>query len=121
MQRATDPEGLAAQNAEAYARYYHNPNSNAKAKKKANEDEVKASKKYYCKVCDIACSRPSQLVRHRTTARHKDMVAQAAAGIVKRFRCKVCKYGTNLRGDMERHMLKDRHRAKVAKAESSST
>lgn len=53
-----------------------------KEKKRETADNTKASKKYFCALCDVACTRQGELDRHNRSKRHlaKSAKAESSSG-----------------------------------------
>lgn len=54
--KATDPEKLRVQHADAYASYHTKSHDKEIAKNHRSDAKAKASRKWYCKVCDVQCT-----------------------------------------------------------------
>lgn len=119
--RAQDPEGLTARTREASARYNKNSHDKALAKGRRYLVKAKASRKYYCDICELACTKLYEFERHNASRRRLSNVAKAKSGLVKKYRCAVCSYSCTKPSHLETHKLGKRHLQRVAEAESTSS
>jgi len=119
-QRLTDVERVRALQREADARFYKT--AKGKAKVERFSKNTKASRKYYCEVCQVACDRPNHLERHKTTPRHLKKVAEATAGVVKKYQCKVCgpACSYDYLSELEKHNRGQRHLERAAANRTTS-
>lgn len=120
LELALNPEGLKDRQRKADVSYRENSRDKVQAKQHRYEGKAKASKKYYCTICEHACAKPYEFARHNRSARHLNNVAKAKLGVVKKYRCDVCSYSCAKRSHLESHILGKRHLQRVAGADSSS-
>lgn len=94
------------------------PGSNGKAlaKQQRHKVKAKASKKYYCEVCELACTKKYEFERHNVSRRHLNNVKKANSGVVKNYRCEICSYACTKPIYLEMHKAGKRHLQRVAKA-----
>lgn len=116
---AEDPEGVKARMREADARYRVVSHDKSLARGTRYSLKAKASRKYYCDVCELECTKKYDLERHHASRRHLNNVAKAKSGVVKKYRCDVCSYSCTKPSHLETHKLGKRHRQRVAEAGSS--
>ena len=88
--KAQDPKGLKARTREIHARYRKNSHDKHLAKQQRYSANAKASRRCYCDVCELACSKKSVFERHKASSRHLRNVEKANLGVVKEYRCDVC-------------------------------
>jgi hypothetical protein len=119
-QRALEPERVKERQNRAAVRFKKNSPDKIKEKQERFSAEWKASKKYYCTICKVPCSKKFDLERHNRSKRHLSNVAKADLGVVKKYRCDLCPYSCAKSSHMEIHNRGERHLQRVAAAESSS-
>jgi len=114
--KAKDPESLTVRMREANARYNKNSHDKALAKGQRHSAKAKASRRYYCDVCELECTKKYEFERHNASRRHLNNVEKAKSGVVKKYRCDVCSYSCTKPSHLETHKLGKRHRQRVAEA-----
>lgn len=105
---------------EASARYSENSHDKVLAKGRRYSAKAKASKKYYCDVCELECTKKYECERHNASRRHLSNIAKAKSGVVKKYRCDICSYSCLKQSRLKTHKLGERHRQRLAETESSS-
>jgi hypothetical protein len=119
LEKARDPEKVKERQRKATERYIKKTDE-VRAKRVRYVAKRKAEKKYFCDVCQLACSKPFEFARHNASKRHLNNVAKAEQGVVKKYHCAVCDYSCVKPSHLEMHNLGKRHLERVREAESSS-
>jgi hypothetical protein len=87
-----------------------------RAQERANNARNKDIKKYFCKLCKVACQKKSDLDVHLETRSHKNRASNFAT---KPHKCFPCSWGTDRLSNMNDHRKSKRHLMNVAASPSS--
>jgi hypothetical protein len=134
--KTRDPQRHKARAAKKAANFRRNSPDKRRAILQRHEKKVKASKKFYCSTCEVACANQWELNRHDGSERHllkvsgpkklpdKNRADQERWKIEtkasKRFYCSTCEVACTCQWELTRHNGSKRHLQKVAAAESGS-